>query len=143
MYAHILVPVDGSETSAAALREAVKLAKEQKAKVRLTHVYESIRHVVTEGFVDITPALRRQGEQILADALTRVREAGIEATTALVAAGNRRVSAAIVEEATAAGADLIAMGTHGPRGVERLLLGSVAEGVARRATVSVLLIRPR
>lgn len=143
MYTHILVPVDGSEASTAALREALKLAKEQDAKVRLTHVYEPIRHVVTEGFVDLTPAIRRQGEQILAEALTRAREAGVDATTTLVAAGNRRVPAAIVEEATAAGADLIAMGTHGRRGVERLLLGSVAEGVARRATVSVLLIRPR
>jgi nucleotide-binding universal stress UspA family protein len=143
MYTHILVPVDGSEASTAALREALKLAKEQDAKVRLTHVFEPIRHVVTEGFVDITPAIRRQGEQILAEALTRAREAGVDATTTLVDVGNRRVPAAIVEEATAAGADLIAMGTHGRRGVERLLLGSVAEGVARRATVSVLLIRPR
>jgi nucleotide-binding universal stress UspA family protein len=143
MYTHIIVPVDGSEASAAALREALKLAKEQDAKVRLTHVYEPIRHVVTEGLIDLTPAIRRQGEQILAEALTQAREAGVEATTTLVAAGDRRVPAAIVEEATAAGADLIAMGTHGRRGVERLLLGSVAEGVARRATVSVLLIRPR
>jgi nucleotide-binding universal stress UspA family protein len=142
MYTHILVPVDGSEVSAAALREALKLAKEQKAKVRLTHVYESIRHVVTEGFVDLTPALRQQGEQILAEALTLARKSSIDATTALVAAGSRRVSTAIVEEATSAGADLIAMGTHGRHGVERFLLGSVAEGVTRRAMVSVLLIRP-
>jgi len=75
--------------------------------------------------------------------LTQARASGVEATTALVAAGSRRVPTAIVEEATAAGVDLIAMGTHGRRGVERFLLGSVAEGVARRATVSVLLMRPR
>jgi len=143
MYTHILVPVDGSEVSAAALREALKLAKEQDAKLRLTHVYEPMSHVVAEGSVDLTPAIRRQGEQLLAEALTQARAFGVEATTVLVAAGSRRVPAAIVEEAAAAGADLIAMGTHGRRGVERLLLGSVAEGVARRATVSVLLIRPR
>jgi len=143
MYTHILVPVDGSEASTAGLREALKLAREQGAKVRFTYVYEPISHVVAEGSIDLTPAIRRQGEQLLAEALTEARAAGVEATTALVAAGSRRVPTAIVEEATAAGADLIAMGTHGRRGVERFVLGSVAEGVARRATVSVLLIRPR
>jgi nucleotide-binding universal stress UspA family protein len=135
--------VDGSDTSTAGLREAVKLAKAQGAKVRLTHVYEPTSHAVAEGSIDLTPTLRRHGEEILAEALTLARASGVEATTALVAAGSRRVATAIVEEATAAGADLIAMGTHGRRGVERFLLGSVAEGVARRATVSVLLIRPR
>lgn len=143
MYKYILVPLDGSEPSAAALREALKLAREQRAKVCLTHVYETIQHVVAEGAVDLTPAVRRQGEQLLAEASTRAREAGVEASTALVAAGNRRIPAAIVEQAESAGADLIAMGTHGRRGFERLVLGSVAEGVARRATVPVLLMPAR
>ncbi len=143
MYKRILVPLDGSAASAAALKEALKFAKEQGARVCLTHVYERIKHVVTEGVVDLTPTLRRQGEQLLADAASRARKAGVKATSALVEAGSRRIPAIIVEQAAAEGADLIAMGTHGRRGVERLLLGSVAEGVARRATVSVLLIRPR
>ena len=143
MYKRILVPLDGSKSSAAALREALKFAKEQGAKVCLTHIYEQIKHVVTEGVVDLTPALRRQGEQLLADAAARARKAGVKATTALVAAGSRRISAVIVEQAAAEGADLIAMGTHGRRGFERLVLGSVAEGVARRATIPVLLLPAR
>lgn len=143
MYKRILVPVDGSESSDASLSEALKLAKEQGARVCLVHVYERVRHVVTEGLVDLTPALRRQGEQLLAEALRRARMAGVKATTALVAAGSRRVPAVIVEQATAERADLIAMGTHGRRGFERLILGSVAEGVARRATVPVLLLPRR
>jgi nucleotide-binding universal stress UspA family protein len=69
------------------------------------------------------------------------RAAGVKATTALVESGSRRVAAAIVDEAAAAGANLIAMGTHGRRGVEHLLPGSVAEGAARRTGVRVLLIR--
>ena len=143
MYKRILVPLDGSKSSAAALREALKFAKEQGAKVCLTHIYEQIKHVVTEGVVDLTPALRRQGEQLLADAAARARKAGVKATTALVAAGSRRISAVIVEQAAAEGADLIAMGTHGRRGFERLVLGSVAEGVARSATIPVLLLPTR
>jgi nucleotide-binding universal stress UspA family protein len=143
MYKRILVPVDGSQSSVAALTEALRLAKEHGARLCLVHVYERVRHVVTEGVVDLTPALRRQGEQLLAEALRRAHKAGVKATTALVAAGSRRVPAVIVEQATAERADLIAMGTHGRRGFERLILGSVAEGVARRATVPVLLLPRR
>ena len=58
-------------------------------------------------------------------------------------AAGRRVASAIVEEANAEGIDLIILGTHGRRGLEHLVLGSVAEGVARRAAVPVLLIRKR
>jgi nucleotide-binding universal stress UspA family protein len=143
MYKRILVPLDGSKASAMALKEALALAKEQGARVCLTHVYERIKHVVTEGVIDLTPALRVQGEQLLAEAASRARKAGVKAATALVEAGSRRVPAAIVEQAVAEGADLIVMGTHGRKGFERLMLGSVAEGVARRATVPVLLLPRR
>jgi nucleotide-binding universal stress UspA family protein len=143
MYKRILVPLDGSEPSTAALKEALRLADEQGARVCLTHVYERIRHVVTEGAVDLTPSLRREGEKLLAAASVQARKAGVKATTALIAAGNRRIPAVIIEQAAAAGADLIVIGTHGRRGFERLVLGSVAEGVARRATVPVLLLPSR
>ena len=49
----------------------------------------------------------------------------------------------IVEEARSWGADLIVMGTHGRRGFEHLVLGSISEGVVRRATVPVLLLRSK
>ncbi|HXF67132.1 MAG TPA: universal stress protein [Burkholderiales bacterium] len=141
MYRSILVPVDGSAPSRAALAEALRLAKEQGARVRLAYVVEPVRHVVAEGVVDLTTAARREGEMILEQAAQEARAAGVEAQTALVEAADRRVPEAIVEEAAAAGADLIAMGTHGRRGIEHLLVGSVAEGVVRRSRVPVLLIR--
>jgi nucleotide-binding universal stress UspA family protein len=143
MYKRILVPLDGSKASAAALKEALKLAKDQRAQVCLTHVYERIKHVVTEGVIDLTPALRRQGEELLTGALAQARKAGIKATAKLVESGSRRIPAVIVERAAAERADLIAMGTHGRRGFQRLILGSVAEGVMRRATVPVLLLPGR
>jgi nucleotide-binding universal stress UspA family protein len=143
MYKHILVPLDGSKPAATALREALKLAREHGARISLIHVFEPVKHVVTEGAIDLTPTLRRAGEQLLADAAQQVRKAGVKAKTALVAAGSRRISAVIVAEAAAQGVDLIAMGTHGRRGFERLILGSVAEGVARRATVPLLLLPAR
>lgn len=143
MYQSILVPVDGSEPSRTTLREALRLAREQKAAVRLLYVCEPMTHVFTEGPIDLADAVRRGGEQILSQALDDARKAGVEASTALVESVGQRVASVIVEHAGAVGADLIAMGTHGRRGVEHLFLGSVAEGVARRATVPVLLIRGR
>jgi nucleotide-binding universal stress UspA family protein len=141
VYKLILIPVDGSESSRQALEEGLLLAAQQRASVRLVHIFESMGHVVIEGVVDLDQSLRQQGELVLWEAAERAGAYGVKATTALVEAGERRVAAAIVDEAESAGADLIAMGTHGRRGVEKLLLGSVAEGVARRASVPVLLIR--
>lgn len=143
MYKQILIAVDGSETSSLALEEALKLAKEQGARVVLLNVFEPFVHAATEAMVDLTDALRQEGEQILAEALQRARENGIEARTVLIDAGARRIAEMIVEEAQKAKADLIAMGTHGRRGIEHLVLGSVAEGVARRTNVPLLLIHSK
>ncbi len=141
MYKQILIAVDGSETSRFALGEALKLAREQGAKVLLLHVYEPIVTSSTHGLVDLTQAIRNEGEKIAADAVEEAQKAGVEARSRVLDAAGRRVASVIVEEASAASADLIVVGTHGRRGLEHLVLGSVAEGVARRATVPVLLIR--
>lgn len=143
MYQQILIAVDGSETSRAALEDGLKLAKEQGAKVLLVNVFEPIVRSALHGVIDLTQAMREEGEQIIAGALDVARKAGIEARTRVIDAVGRRVASVIAEEADAEGADLIVLGTHGRSGLEHLVLGSVAEGVARRATVPVLLIRKR
>lgn len=143
MYKHILIAVDGSEASGAALNDGLNLAREQGAKTLLLHVYEPIVGSSSQGVIDLTQAMRAEGEQIVASALEQARKAGVEARSKLVDAEGRRVASAIVKEANAAGVDLIVLGTHGRRGLEHLVLGSVAEGVARRAEVPVLLIRKR
>jgi nucleotide-binding universal stress UspA family protein len=143
MYKHMLVPVDGSAPSNRALEEALKLAKAQGVRVRLVHVLEPLHNLVIEGYGDLVGAVRAEAERILAEAAARAQAAGVEASTALIEADGRRVAAAIVDEALRSGADLIVMGTHGHQGFEHLLLGSVAEGVMRRATVPVLLVRAR
>jgi nucleotide-binding universal stress UspA family protein len=69
------------------------------------------------------------------------QRAGVPTESALLESDARRLSSVIAEEAQRWGADLVVVGTHGRRGLERLILGSVAEGVARTAPVSVLLVR--
>jgi nucleotide-binding universal stress UspA family protein len=96
-----------------------------------------------EAMVDLSglgQAWRDAGRRVLDRAVAVARKAGVEAEAALLE-GEERVSGLIAEEARRAKADLIVVGTHGRRGLDRLLLGSVAEGVARSASTSVLLVR--
>jgi len=141
MYRYILIALDGSETSRRALEDALKLAREQKAKVLLLNVYEPIVRSALHGAIDLTEAMRQEGEQIVASALETARKAGVETRSQVIDAAGRRVARVIAETAHAEGVDLIVLGTHGRRGLEHLVLGSVAEGVARRAEAPVLLIR--
>ncbi len=141
MYQRIFVPIDGSTTSYAALAEAIRFCKTLSSALRLAHVYESLRHTSAEGLIDLTERLKEEGRLLLAEAQKRCAEAGVEADTVLVEAAGRRIATALVEEAARWGAELIIMGTHGRHGFEHLILGSVAEGVVRRAPTPVLLIR--
>lgn len=144
MYQHILVPVDGSTTSERALQEAIKLAKQQGAQLRLIYVVENILFPDNEAYFDyaaLQEVVKRNGEKMLEHAKTVARQAGIEAETMLLDTAGERIASVIVVEAQRWPADLIVIGTHGRSGFNRLLFGSVAEGVVRTAPVPVLLIR--
>ena len=83
--------------------------------------------------------IRGAGEKILEDA--RATATGIEAETILLETMKRRVSEVLVDKSRELGCDLIVIGRHGQRGLARLILGSVAEQVAKIADASVLLVR--
>jgi nucleotide-binding universal stress UspA family protein len=85
--------------------------------------------------------MRDNGQQILTKALDIARSAGISADQRLVEAAGQRLAEAVNKEAAAFGADLIVLGTHGRRGIGRVLLGSGAEQIIRSAQVPVLVIR--
>ena len=146
MYQRILVPVDGSNTSDVALREATKLASDRNAELRIVHVIEDVVPGWDVEFLNINEiheALRQAGQQILAKAEAVTRDAGIKVETRLIEStpAGARIASAIVAEAKAWSADLIVIGTHGRWGVDHLLMGSVAEGVVRISLAPVLLIR--
>ena len=145
MYSRILVPIDGSNPSVLALTEAIKLAKALHACIRLMHVIDSSPSsaVALEGW-DFPAALesaRTAGQQLLTEAQARVSREGIEVDTALIEAVAETAGACIIGKAREWHADLIICGTHGRRGLERLLMGSDSEYVLRHAPVPVLLIR--
>ena len=144
-YKRILVPVDGSPTSNAGLKEALKLAKSQHAKVCVLHVVdEMIVFNVPEGAVNVGPVieeLRRGGRRVLEKARKLAAAQGVRAEPDLRESAGVRVADVITGRARRWRADLIVMGTHGRRGVNRMLLGSDAELVVRNASAPVLLVR--
>ena len=146
MYKRILVAVDGSANAAHALQHAAALANALSASLRLIHVVDmGLMPYGPEIGIDIDALLEARyaaAEKVLTEARDSVQAAGIAIETKLVdtALPTVHVATTIAEDAVSAKADLIVLGTHGRRGVERWLLGSVAEGVARRSTVPVLLV---
>jgi nucleotide-binding universal stress UspA family protein len=145
MYNKILVPVDGSETSLLGLQQAILLAKDQKATLRLLHVVHD--YLVAEGRHAMVPStqllqeLRKQGETILKDAASIADKQGVKPETEMVETLMGPVGDSIVKCAEKWPADLIVLGTHGRRGIRRLVMGSDAEYVVRMTPVPVLLVR--
>jgi nucleotide-binding universal stress UspA family protein len=147
MYEHILVPIDGSDAAALGLREAIELARQLKARIRLIHVINKtplISPGVTAGMIeDVVAQLRKDGESIVRDAKALVRLADIEVDERLVDAIGERTGESVVAEAREWPAQLIVCGTHGRRGLRRLVMGSDAEYIVRHSHIPVLLVRAR
>jgi nucleotide-binding universal stress UspA family protein len=145
MYKQILVPIDGSEPSQRGLAEAIKLAGQCGGAVRLVHIVNELLIISPYGysanFGDVFEIMRTEGRALLETAEKTVREAGVKVDKVLVDAIGSQAGAAIVAQAEKWPADLIVCGTHGRRGIRRLLMGSDAEYVVRHTPVPVLLVR--
>jgi nucleotide-binding universal stress UspA family protein len=143
-YERILVPVDGSATSTAGLKHALSLAKAGGSRIRLIHVideaplvsYPEAVYQVGDWIEDLT----RAGQEILQKACRMIEAAGVRCESTLVESKGLRVSDVITQEAKRWRASVIVIGTHGRRGVNRLLMGSDAELVVRNTSVPVLLV---
>ena len=145
MYSRILVPIDGSDISDYCLTQAIKFAKEQKAKLRAVFVVDTMVMDCFDSkqtFDKYIKNIRDNGYQLLERAKERASNAGVAMTTKLIeiAILGDRIAQMVVNEANVWPADAIMIGTHGRRGINHFLLGSVAEGVSRLAQCPVLLI---
>jgi nucleotide-binding universal stress UspA family protein len=145
VYKRIFVPVDGSSASNAGLKEALKLAKDQHAKLRLLHIVDElvVFNTPEAGFniQSVVESMKRSGQQLVKRAVKLAASRGVKAESALIESAGVRVADVITRQAKRWRADLIVMGTHGRRGVNRMLMGSDAELVVRNAGVPVLLVR--
>jgi nucleotide-binding universal stress UspA family protein len=145
MYKRVLVPLDGSATAERGLREAMGLCAGQQTKLLLLHVVDDYPLLIETssmtGYDEMMKALRQYGLEVLANARKACEDASIHCETLLREVTGERVSDIIIDQAGQHACDLIVMGTHGRRGLQRLTLGSQAEAVARASPVPVLLVR--
>jgi len=125
MYVRLLVPIDGSETSARGLDEAVRIAKgQQGSRIRLVHI---VNEFIFDGAYspgtysnDLFTSLRDTGKKILSEAEGVVRQQGIESDSVMLESIGAPAADFIVAQAKQWPADLIVMGTHGRRSISLL-----------------------
>jgi nucleotide-binding universal stress UspA family protein len=149
MYSRIVVGIDGSELALKSLRHAVQLAKENKAKVYAVSATEPTvligagNEMMALNTADIYDELEKvkakSAETTLNEAAKIAKDANVEMERYHVP--STTPADAILDTANKFGASLIVMGSHGRRGLGRLLLGSQAAEVLARSTVAVLVVK--
>jgi nucleotide-binding universal stress UspA family protein len=146
MYRRILVAIDGSPHAERALNHACGLAAGLSATLCVLHVVDTgwlgLELELAIDTSKIGMARREAGETLLRYAQAAAQAAGVKAETLLLETTTPADSIAgvIVQAAVDGSADVVVLGTHGRKGLERMLLGSVAEGMARLSPVPVLLV---
>jgi nucleotide-binding universal stress UspA family protein len=150
MFKRILVAIDGSPTANRGLKLALDLAKEHDATLHVLHVVDDIvlwqsfggeAYVPPEYVDSLLASLRAAGRKILARAEKAANKQGYPVQPLLVETLGQSVAHAVLAQARKLRVELIVLGTHGRRGLTRLVMGSDAEAIVREASVPVLLVR--
>ncbi|HNI84683.1 MAG: universal stress protein [Rubrivivax sp.] len=144
MYKHILVPVDGSTASMAAIDKAAGLARAYGVPVTAIFVidpypFTGVGADFAYGQDQYLNAARAEAGAAIEAANQRLQAAGVQVDSRVVE--SHAVWRGILEAAGAVGADLIVMGSHGRRGLEKLVLGSVAQSVLSHTKIDALVVR--
>ncbi|WP_448251422.1 universal stress protein [Ottowia oryzae] len=144
MFKHILVPVDGSETSLAAVDKAIGLAKAFGSTVTAIYVidpypFTGVGADFAYGQDQYLGAAKAEANAAVEAVAQRLTAAGLKADTRIVEA--HAVWRGIADAAEAVGADLVVMGSHGRRGLEKLVLGSVTQSVLTQTQLATLVVR--
>ena len=146
MYKKILVAMDGSDTSIEALDEALRMASVTQAGLHVVCVVDQAPFLPYAGYYDpdaLIDAARKDGAKVLEKAQNAIARMGLAGDIELAETESIAddVPNCLKRCALRYGADLVVMGTHGRRGLRRMVLGSVAERFLRIATVPVLMVR--
>jgi nucleotide-binding universal stress UspA family protein len=141
---NILVPIDGSECSLNAAKYAIKLAKDENARLFCIHVIGSVPY----GYTSSPPAIDQYFKDLEEKAQSWFKKVRDMARNEDIAELNtetftdvKSIIGSIIDYATDKDIDLIVIGTRGRTGLKRFLTGSVANGVVQHAHCSVLLVR--
>ena len=143
-YQNILVPVDGSETSFAAVAKAAELAKAFGSKITVVQVltldpYIAAEYITANQTNDLIERARASIVKTLEEAKQKFTEQSVEAETKLLE--GQVIAREITNAAKDLNADLIVIGSHGRTGLKKLFLGSVAQSILSEGTTPVLVVR--
>jgi nucleotide-binding universal stress UspA family protein len=149
MFTRIVVAVDGTPTANRGLDTAIGVAREHGAALYVVHVIDELAMAAVmsgtaadgASMVAVGESLRASGREILTKAQTVASRALPDVHAEMIDSRGRTVAWSILRFTKRVRGDLIVLGTHGRRGLSRLVMGSDAEAVVREATVPVLLVR--
>jgi len=137
----ILIAVDDSQFSAEVVRATIAQFRTEGTEVRVLHVLQPVAPAppqMAPGYAPELEVQKKPADELVERMANQLRSAGFKANSA-VEIGDIRET--IIDSAADWGANLIVVGSHGQRGLQRFLLGSVAEFVARHAKCSVEVVR--
>jgi len=141
MYEKVLLPTDGSPCSAQALREGLELVRSCGSKATILYVVENpllTLPMLPEGIpyeAELYQDLKKAADDVLDEARLIAAEVGVEVETAMEEGQPVPTIVSYAKDF-----DLVVMGTHGRGGLEKLILGSVTDGVLHRTEKTVLVI---
>ncbi|MCZ4306600.1 universal stress protein [Zoogloeaceae bacterium G21618-S1] len=146
MYKHIIVAVDDSPTSQRAIEEAATLCVATGARLTVVHavdeaLFAHFNRVTLASRDAVQQALIKEGKSVLNSAIATATAAGTTPESKLLVSEHHSTSDQIVQTVAESGADLLIVGSHGRRGVQRLLLGSVAEKLLKKVSISMMVVR--
>jgi nucleotide-binding universal stress UspA family protein len=147
IYKKILLAYDGGDVSKLALQHSIKLAKNQHATLYILYVVEEsfgFRGGIGYDYDYLISIYKEEGEKVLQEASDLIKqESSIKHELILVQLNTfqGRVADVVIDKANELVVDLIVVGTHGRRGFNHLIIGSVAENLMRMANAPLLLIR--
>lgn len=139
----IVIPLDGSKLAEAVLPAAKSIAQARHGELVLARIAPSLsfKEIIPPDELEELLVRYKQDCQDYLDSIAKpIQSEGIVVNT-LLASGDQTADQ-ILEVANFSHANLIAMSTHGHSGLQRLMIGSIADKIVHRATVPVLLVRP-
>lgn len=138
MYDDILLPTDGSGAADAAVPHAIELADRYGAHLHVLYVADTTEYSTVTFEDDVVDPLAEEGEHVVDEVVEKASEQNIEAVGVVMKGGAYETILQYVDDEDI---DVVVMGTHGRRGLDRALLGSVTERVVRTSDVPVLTVR--
>ncbi len=148
MFKHIMLPIDGSKLSMKAVKEGIALAKSTDAKVTALHVISHFHVMVEMGLgskelktieKEHEEMARKGAQKVLDQVGAAAKKEGVECK-GMVVVGDHPFQE-IIDNAAKGKCDLVVMASHGRRGLESLLLGSVTAKVLTHSKIPVLVVR--